>query len=715
MAFQLGLDTGGTYTDAVLVDDRQQVIRVAKSLTTHGHLIEGLRGAAVKVLASDAQNVNLVSISTTLATNALVEGRGRRVCLVLIGYQPQQLTRARLGEALAGDHCGFIAGGHTASGEAALPLDESSLRKLILETPDEVEAYAVSGMFAVRNPAHELEAQSIINAMTGKPVSCGHQLSSSLDAPRRALTALLNARLIPMIGNLLSAARTLLREQNIDAPLMIVKGDGSLVSADVAEQFPVETILSGPAASVVGALFLVNQSERHQQSEHENAESGRLIFDAAGTGHADFLVADMGGTTTDIALIRNRQPRLDPTGATVGGWRTMVQAVDVRTYGLGGDSAICFDRVQCEFTIGPGRVMPLSLLTHKYPALLAVLQAQLDLPRSTTHSAGFVMAVGENSQALVGQQLELWTRIQAGPIALQDLFAEQTLARALTRLEERGIVMRAGFTPSDASHLTGVQSDWQVEGARLGAELLRRYSADNRGPEFMDARAFAQHIRGATIRAAALALAETAAVADRRVQRGKPGIDSSSHLLESGLSVSQRTLLERGLLNQQSCETVATSSPPPLLSLAPQLAAQIVGLGAPAGSYYPDVADLLSTQVVLPQHADVSNALGAVVGTIRQVQTINIVPAGATQVRVLMPEGPAHFDTLEAGAEAATAVASELARRRAESSGAVNIEVRVHREDNIVEQGGAQVFFESTITATAIGRPEQTWGSDHNK
>ncbi|MEE9320307.1 MAG: hydantoinase/oxoprolinase family protein [Granulosicoccus sp.] len=703
MAFQLGLDTGGTYTDAVLVDDQQQVVRSAKSLTTHGQLIDGLRVAALKVLADDAQNVNLVSLSTTLATNALVEGRGRRVCLVLIGYQPQQLKRARLGEALAGDPCGFIDGGHTATGEAALPLDQAALRALISETVEFVEAYAVSGLFAVRNPAHELAAQSIISELTGKPVSCGHHLSSGLDAPRRALTALLNARLIPMIGDLLSAARTLLDEQKIEAPLMIVKGDGSLIAAEVAEQFPVETILSGPAASVVGALFLVKQSERAFGSRLDKLKTN--VSNVSNVDTRNLLVADMGGTTTDIALIRDRQPRLDPGGATVGGWRTMVQAVDVRTFGLGGDSAIRFDRIKRGFTIGPARVMPLSLLTDQNPALIAVLQAQLDLPRSTTHSAEFVMAHGDSRQALTGQQLELWTRIQAGPIALQDLFAEQTLERALNRLEERGLVLRAGFTPSDASHLSGDQSDWQVEGARLGAELLRRYSVNNRGPEFVDAKAFAQHIHNSTVRATALALTETAAVADERAQHYKPGVNSSSQLQVSGLTASQRILLEQGLIRQQECETETEPSSQPLLSLVPKLAAQIVGLGAPACSYYPQVADLLGTRAILPQHAEVANALGAVVGTVRQVQTIVISPAGATRVRVLLPEGPEPFETLEAGATVATKVASRLARERAEASGAVSIEVRVQRKDNIVEQDGARVFFESVITATAVGRP----------
>ena len=118
MAFQLGLDTGGTYTDAVLINDEQSVIATAKSLTTHHDLIQGLRGAVNAVLTDQLRPITLVSLSTTLATNALVEGRGRPVCLVLIGYRPEQLKKAQLTEALGRDPHGFIAGGHSASGEA---------------------------------------------------------------------------------------------------------------------------------------------------------------------------------------------------------------------------------------------------------------------------------------------------------------------------------------------------------------------------------------------------------------------------------------------------------------------------------------------------------------------------------------------------------------------------------------------------------------------
>ena len=152
--------------------------------------------------------------------------------------------------------------------------------------------------------------------LTGKPVSASHQLSAKLNRPKRALTALLNARLIGMVDSLIHRASEQLQNLSIQAPLMVVRGDGALISQDQAHEKPIETILSGPAASIVGARWL--------------------------TGAWEALVSDIGGTTTDVALLKKAFPAIDPMGAQVGPYRTMVEAVAVRTTGLGGDSEVNF-------------------------------------------------------------------------------------------------------------------------------------------------------------------------------------------------------------------------------------------------------------------------------------------------------------------------------------------------------------------------------------
>ena len=317
----LGIDTGGTFTDAVLLAGGSRVVAAAKALTTHWDLALGIGNAIRAVLAERPAQLrgplSLVCVSTTLATNAVVENRFSPVCTLLIGFDDAMAARAGLQRQGAG-HVVRVAGGHGATGEESAPLDEEGVLRAVEEFGSRVEAFAVAGNFSVRNPAHELRVRELIRAHSPKPVTCAHELSSKLDAPRRALTAALNARLTPQIRHLIEALGGVLEDLGIAAPLMIVKGDGSLMKAEIALEYPVETVLSGPAASVVGAGFL--------------------------TGLADFVVSDMGGTTTDIAIVSGGRPVISAEGALVGGWRTMVEAVDVRTSGLGGDSEVGFDR-----------------------------------------------------------------------------------------------------------------------------------------------------------------------------------------------------------------------------------------------------------------------------------------------------------------------------------------------------------------------------------
>ena len=292
MPLFLGLDTGGTYTDAVLFDPAKGVLAAAKSLTTKQDLSIGLKGAMEGVLGQAGEGIAMVGLSTTLATNAIVEGHASPICLLLAGYEPTALDRAGLRQALAGDPVVFIAGGHGPQGDEQHPLDLAAADAAIRTHAPKVAAFAISAYFSVRNPAHEIALRHLVRELTDLPVSCGHELTSKLDAPRRALTCALNARLIPQLQQLVRAVLGLLAERGIAAPLMVVKGDGSLIEAAVAMECPVETILSGPAASVVGAHYL--------------------------SGEGDVFVVDMGGTTSDIALLAGGRPVLNRDGVVIG-------------------------------------------------------------------------------------------------------------------------------------------------------------------------------------------------------------------------------------------------------------------------------------------------------------------------------------------------------------------------------------------------------------
>src|SRR5690606_8550518 len=211
MAFLLGVDTGGTYTDAVILDEREdRVVASAKSLTTRPDLSKGVGSAidaALEASGVPAGAIAMVSLSTTLATNALVEGQGGRVALVFIGFAAPELARAGLEEALKGDPVILIPGGHSHAGTEVTTLDLARLETEISSLPSGVTAFAVAASFATRNPAHEIAARDLIRRRTALPVTCSHELSAGLNGPRRALTAVLNARPVGLTDRLHAASR----------------------------------------------------------------------------------------------------------------------------------------------------------------------------------------------------------------------------------------------------------------------------------------------------------------------------------------------------------------------------------------------------------------------------------------------------------------------------------------------------------------------------
>jgi N-methylhydantoinase A/oxoprolinase/acetone carboxylase beta subunit len=443
MAVLLGVDTGGTYTDAVLLRDEAEVIGSAKALTTRGDLAIGIGGAIAAVLEDSgvpADEIALVSLSTTLATNALVEGQGGRVALIYIGFGAGDPDRNGLREALKGDPVLVLAGGHDHEGAEAVALDTGALEAFLEMHIDQVSGYAVAAQFATRNPAHEVAAARIIAARASVPVTCSHQLSARLNGPKRAVTAVLNARLIGMIDDLIGRAQDTLDDLGIAAPLMVVRGDGAMMSAKQARARPIETILSGPAASLIGAHWL--------------------------TGAKDALVSDIGGTTTDVALLRGGRPAIDPEGARVGGFRTMVEAVATRTSGLGGDSQVHVTSTSLAggVFLGPRRVMPVALMAREAPG---VVHAALDMQLRAAVPGLPAQGIGAREAALLARIGDLVQPLAAVLRSRMD-------HAALGRLLDRGQVVLGGVTPSDASHVLGGLAAWDGAAAQKALELLAR-------------------------------------------------------------------------------------------------------------------------------------------------------------------------------------------------------------------------------------------------
>ncbi|HME39068.1 MAG TPA: hydantoinase/oxoprolinase family protein [Steroidobacteraceae bacterium] len=663
----LGLDTGGTFTDAVLLAGGREVIASAKALTTPWNLAIGISNAIRAVLGelsagARREDVSLVSVSTTLATNAVVENRFSPVCTLLIGFDDAMAERSGLQRPGSGGLVVRIQGGHGATGEESAPLDEAAVANAVGLYEARVEAFAVAANFSVRNPAHELRARKLIRGLTKKPVTCAHELSSKLDAPRRALTAALNARLTPQIRHLIEALSGVLEVESIDAPLMIVKGDGSLMKAEIALEYPVETILSGPAASVVGAGFL--------------------------TGLSDFIVADMGGTTTDIAVVTGGRPVISGEGALVGAWRTMVEAVDVRTSGLGGDSEVHFDR-QHRLRVGPRKAMPLSLLAQSFPAALAQLRSTAELERLPDHPTQFTFRNPgrEPPEHLSAVERRVWEALEPEPRPVSAVVRSGSGLEALRRLADAGLATLAAFTPSDAMHVLGRQDGWCVEAAECGARIL---ATDER------------NARAARSAVSAQAICER--TYEHVVRETGRVLLAAALAHDPGLTVHGRSWGELG--DRLIEETVAGRRFSKILQATFGLARPLVAIGAPVGAYYPEVAQRLGAPLTIPAHAAVCNAVGAVAGVVSQTVEILVNQPTFKVFRVHDPAGSRDYSDPEPALEHAQRVSRELALAAARRAGAADPHVETNVTERLAQVGaGADYLAEAVARSTATGRP----------
>ncbi|MEQ1873901.1 MAG: hydantoinase/oxoprolinase family protein [Ilumatobacteraceae bacterium] len=660
----LGIDTGGTYTDAVIYDDiAHTVVAKAKAPTTHHELSIGIRGAIDAVLlraAVDPANIELVSLSTTLATNALVEGKGRPVCAVIIGFDGDVLERAGLGEALGNDPAIILAGGHDPHGNALAALDAQQLTAEVVAAEPHVEAFAVTAQFSVRNAEHEQAAAAIIRSITDKPVTLSHHLSARLNGPKRAVTAVLNARLISIIDGLVRTTERTLRERGINAPLMVVRGDGSLVSAEFVRERPIETILSGPAASLVGAAHL--------------------------TGATDAVISDIGGTTTDIAVLRDGLPIISADGASVGGHQTMVSAVAMRTHGLGGDSHVRHDEraAGAVLRLGPRKVIPLCQLAVEHAALVHAMLDQ-QLASSMPGELDGIVLIAENFDdkvaALDGVERSVLQGMGGRVCAAAQALSTLQLRRVMERLVQRGVLQLAAFTPTDAAHVLGMQSMYDGVAAAKAAELFARHR-DRLGRAIAaDAATMAQLVIDTLVRRSAEAVLAAAFVHD-----GLPPEAVDQQVVQVALN--------RGF--SVAAVTVGLQLP-------------LIGLGASAPAYYPLVAALLGAESQIPADADVANAVGAVVGRVRLSRTCVVTAPQHGQYLVHVEgETPAMFTDLEDARTFAREHLSVVLAGEMVTAGAPVFETIENWSENIVDLGGMDMFVEGSLTITASGRPRRS-------
>jgi N-methylhydantoinase A/oxoprolinase/acetone carboxylase beta subunit len=666
-SFLVGIDTGGTYTDAVACDlTTTDIVNKAKVPTNHDDLAASVSTALRAVIDGSrvsSTEIALVSISTTLATNALVEGVGRPAALIAIGFDDAALTRGGLNNVLDEDPVVSLRGGHSSHGQEITPLDLTPLKMALSDIDSRVEAYAVVGSFSVRNPAHEVAVADLIRTATGKPVTCSHELSEQLNGPKRAVTALLNARLIALVHDLLLAVEMSMASLDVTAPLMIVRGDGSLVSAAFVRQRPIETIHSGPAASVLGSFAL------------------------AGIG--DAMVADLGGTTTDVAVLAGGKPVSNSKGALIGDHATMIDAIRVHTAGIGGDSHVRnaeFDTPQ--LSIGPRRVVPLVVAAQATSGINQMLESQTrnSIERYTDGIYLWLRDGASNwkARSKVEEQILQTLEAATSACAYQDVVSSGLQRNAINRLLNAGVIAMAGFTPTDAMHVLKLDTRYESGPAILGAHLLARQR--NRFGQRLatsDIDISEQVYRGVAWKIATTLLRAACDHDDLPIEQ------MESPLVLDALSTSG---MERdGVLLVH----VGLNRP-------------LIAVGAPAALYFPEVARLLNTDFIVPEHSEVANAMGAATGLISLSTHITVSAPRRGLFRVHARDEPKTFYEFSRAQDFAELVAGEEVATKMALAGANTYEMSNNWVTNEVLVADRPLFVEAVLTTTATGRPSTT-------
>ncbi|MCL2458993.1 MAG: hydantoinase/oxoprolinase family protein [Desulfobulbus sp.] len=338
---RIGIDVGGTHTDGVLIDGNR-LVAAAKAPTYHDNLLESINQVLQAVLAGqDPVRVQTLNLSTTLTTNAIVTGKTEAVGMLVSagpGIAPKHYR--------IGDHYHLVYGSLDHLGTETSALDEQDLEEAVAACRDQgVKCFGVASKFSPRNPAHENRMTEAV-ADQADFVSCGHLLSGQLNFGRRIHTLYYNSAVWRTFRAFAAALTASLKGFQLQAEVNILKADGGTMPLTRANEMPVQSIFSGPAASVMGILATT-------RADH------------------DLLMLDIGGTTADIAVFAGGQPLLEREGIAIEERPTLVRAIRVESIGIGGDSLI--QVVDGRVIAGPQRIGPCMAAGGPAPTLMDAL------------------------------------------------------------------------------------------------------------------------------------------------------------------------------------------------------------------------------------------------------------------------------------------------------------------------------------------------------
>lgn len=660
----IGIDTGGTYTDAVIYDmERKNILACAKSLTTKEDLKIGIANVLEKLPDGELKKCEMIALSTTLATNACVENRGGRGKLIFIGVPRKTLKEVYSAYGMDTlDDIYLLECKLEPKPENSTQPDWERFQKELPFLCSGCDCISVVQLYAKEyHGALEQKAADIIRAYRDMPVIMGHELFPDLNVFRRGSGALLNTRLIPIIYHFLEAVKAVFAAKGLDAPTIIVRSDGSLMSEAFTCLRPVETLLCGPAASIMGALELADE---------ENA-----------------LIVDMGGTTTDIAIVKNHIPVRVHKGIKIGHWKTFVKGLFVDTFGLGGDTAIHYDfdgvlRLENE------RVIPLCMLAHRYPSILKELRELAARPKGHTfflHEFLCLLHEPGPDNDYTDAELALCEALKPGPLILEkaaraidkDIYNLNT-----SRLEQDGVLIRSGLTPTDIMHIRQDFRQFDREASLCGASFVAKYTG-------MDVDGLCDRVYDMITEKLYCNLVRILITEQYPAYRGEEFQSQLTDLISHGYQAAQKT-------GEFFTPAFTTS-------------AVLIGVGAPTHIFLEKTAKLLGTRAVTPPYASVANAVGAIVGNVSVTKEAEIRPLYEDDAmqgyQVTTQVDRKVFEEYEDARSYAYEEARELARTGAllqGAKGSLTYFSESARHD--VPAGSGSLFLSEIISVTATGK-----------
>ena len=454
----IGLDVGGTHTDVVLLN-KNGIQRDLKVPTTPADLYQSVWTALTAVTDGiDATAIQRIVLSTTLTTNAIAQNKVAPVAMIVSGGPGIDPEHYR-----TNPHYYKVSGAIDHRGREIAPIEPDQIRSLARDLQKKnIGQIGVVGKFSVRNPSHEHQICELLDGMFDK-VFLGHHISGALNFGRRIATTYLNAAVYPIHKEFYAAVMQSLKKRGLDLPIRLLKADGGNMKFSASIDYPIQTVLSGPAASVMGALPFASLQ-------------------------TDTLVMDIGGTTTDMAVLISRAPVLNPVGIALGSHKTLIRSLETHSIGLGGDSAVKI--VDGRLRVGPERLGPAIAYGGDGPTptdALAVMGEIEDLDPAPSHAglAPFAEELGLSVEGLAekvvrlccDQIIEAARQLVAG-INSKPVYTVHELQEGYV-VDPKTILILGGPAPYFARYLAQrselevtVVPRWEVANA-IGAALAR--------------------------------------------------------------------------------------------------------------------------------------------------------------------------------------------------------------------------------------------------